>query len=249
VTYLKGLVFALILANAGYLLWARGIANPTQAPLTATSSNDLKLASEAPQAALPAPLAAATEGESAAAPSASVPPAEEPSDDDAVPQRPTNPKRCVSVGPFADVAQASHAAATLRGGGYEPRSRVADGEIWAGFWVYLPVPPTAATGQQVLAKLKSAGIEDALEMPGPDDTPVISLGLFSEARRAQARVAQAQSLGFSPGITDRKRTGDVYWVDVDLKPKDSALNTANLQGEAGRIVRLETKACPAAAAP
>jgi len=245
VTYLKGLVFVLILANAGYFLWARGIANPAQAPVTAVAPNDLKLASEAPPAA---PPAAATEGESAEAPAASAPAAEDSSDGEIAPQ-PLALKRCISVGPFVDVAQASRAAATLRSGGYEPRSRVADGEVWAGVWVYLPVPPGAAAGQQVMAKLKSAGIEDALEMPGPDDTPVISLGLFSEPRRAQARVGQAQALGFSPGIADRKRTGDVYWVDVDLKPTDGALNTANLQGEVGRIVRLETKACPAAAAP
>jgi hypothetical protein len=97
----------------------------------------------------------------------------------------------------------------------------------------------------VLAKLKAGGIEDALEMPGPNDGSVISLGLFSEQKRAQARVAQAQSLGFNPGIADRKRTGNVYWVDIDLKPTDSVLKPSDLQGEAGRIVRLEVKGCPA----
>jgi hypothetical protein len=53
-----------------------------------------------------------------------------------------------------------------------------------------------------------------------------------------------QALGFNPGIGDRKRTGNVYWIDIDLKPTDSLLNPADLQGEAGRIVRLEVKACP-----
>ena len=98
----------------------------------------------------------------------------------------------------------------------------------------------------MMAKLKAGGIEDALEMPGPSDGSVISLGLYSESNRAQARVAQAQSLGFNPGIADRKRTGNVYWIDIDLKPTDSVLKPADLQGEAGRIVRLEVKGCPAA---
>ncbi len=80
---------------------------------------------------------------------------------------------------------------------------------------------------------------------------MISLGLYSEPKRAQARVAQAQALGFNPAIADRKRTGNVYWIDIDLKPTDSLLNPADLQGESGRIVRLEVKGCPlpAAAAP
>jgi hypothetical protein len=76
---------------------------------------------------------------------------------------------------------------------------------------------------------------------------VISLGLYGESKRAQARVAQVQALGFNPGIADRKRTGSVYWIDIDLKPTDSLLNPADLQGESGHIVRLEVKACPPAA--
>ena len=123
---------------------------------------------------------------------------------------------------------------------------VADGEVWAGVWVYLPLPASRDAGDQVLAKLKAGGIDDALEMPGPSDGSVISLGLYSEPKRAQARVAQAQALGFNPGIADRKRTGNVYWIDIDLKATDSLLNPADLQGDAGRIVRLEVKSCPAA---
>jgi hypothetical protein len=63
-------------------------------------------------------------------------------------------------------------------------------------------------------------------------------------RSAQARVAQAQALGFNPGIADRKRTGNVYWIDIDLKPTDTLINPSDLQGEAGRIVRLEVRGCP-----
>jgi hypothetical protein len=76
---------------------------------------------------------------------------------------------------------------------------------------------------------------------------VISLGLFSEPRRAEARVAQAQSLGLNPGIADRKRTGDVYWIDVDLKPTDSLINPADLQGDSRHILRLQVAGCPAVA--
>ncbi len=159
----------------------------------------------------------------------------------------TNVKRCISVGPFRDVSEAAHAATTLRAGHYDPRQRVAEGEVWAGVWVYLPLPGSRGAGDQILSKLKAGGIDDALEMPGPNDGSVISLGLFSESKRAQARVAQAQASGIQSGIADRKRTGNVYWLDIDLKPTDGLLNPADLQGEAGRIVRLEVKGCPSVA--
>jgi hypothetical protein len=240
-TLLKSIVVCLVLANVGYFLWARGIAKNADAPAQTVPAATLKLASESAVAA----QVAGTEGASSTL-SAAVQGADAAHADPAAGLL-TSVKRCISVGPFRDVSEAAHAATTLRSGGYDPRQRVADGEVWAGVWVYLPLPASRAAGEQVLAKLKAGGIDDALEMPGPNEGSVISLGLFSETKRAQARVAQAQALGFNPGIADRKRTGNVYWIDIDLKPTDGLLNPADLQGEAGRIVRLEVKGCPSVA--
>jgi len=219
-TLLKVLVLCLGLANIGYFLWTQGVGKSPE--LSAPAVPTLKLKSETINK---------TPSTQAGAPT---------NNKDLI----TDVKRCITVGPFPDVSEAAHAATTLRAGGYDPRQRVAEGEIWAGVWVYLPLPSTRAATEQILAKLKAGGVDDALEMPGPSDGSVISLGLFSESKRAQARVTQAQSMGFNPGIADRKRMGDVYWVDIDLKPTDSLLKPSDLQSEAGRIVRLEVKACP-----
>jgi len=271
-TLLKSIVVCLVLANAGYFLWTRGIAKTPEAPAAAGSAAaaTLKLASESPEAArlggTAAGDAAGIGGSAGSAGSAGSVGSDVGSSgggnansgarsNGSVGNRSastallTDVKRCISVGPFRDVSEAARAATTLRGGGYDPRQRVADGDVWAGVWVYLPLPATQAAGDQMLAKLKAGGIDDALEMPGPNEGSVISLGLYSEPKRAQARVAQAQALGFNPGLADRKRTGDVYWIDIDLKPTDSLLNPADLQGEAGRIVRLEVKGCPVAGVP
>jgi hypothetical protein len=261
---LKSLVVCLVLANVCYFLWERGFSKSPESVAAAPTPGTLKLASESAEgtrneattsavgnagAALSAGSArsASTLG-SAGAPGSAATAA---SADDAGRTGGsagllTNVRRCISVGPFRDVSEAAHAASTLRGGGYDPRQRVADGEVWAGVWVYLPLPAVPAVAEQALAKLKAGGIDDALEMPGPNDGAVISLGLYSEPKRAQARVAQAQGLGFNPGIADRKRNGNVYWIDIDLKPTDSLLNPSDLQGESGRIVRLEVKGCPSA---
>lgn len=235
-TLIKTFVVCLVLANVGYFLWARGIATRSDAPQAPLAAS-LKLASESPEVRVAStdagsiPAVGTAPGAAEAAPDSSA-------------GLLTNVKRCISVGPFRDVSEAAHAATTLRGAGYDPRQRVADGEVWAGVWVYVPLPPVRGAAEQILAKLKAGGIEDALEMPGPNDASVISLGLYGESKRAQSRVAQVQALGFNPGIADRKRTGNVYWIDIDLKPTDSLLNPADLQGEAGRIVRLEVKGCP-----
>jgi hypothetical protein len=234
-TLIKLLVVCLALSNVGYFLWAHGVAQSREAAPDASPVATLKLVSEVPAAArLDATSGAAADGTAGA------------NDSGAAVAEPAA-TRCVTIGPFRDVAEAAHAASTLRGGGYDPRQRVVEGEVWAGVWVYLPLPANRAAADQLAAKLKSVGIDDALEMPGPTEGSVLSLGLYSEQRRAQARVAQAQSLGFTPGISDRKRTGNVYWIDIDLKPSDESINPADLQGEAGRINRLEVHPCPPSA--
>jgi hypothetical protein len=240
---LKTLVVCLVLANVCYFLWEHGIAKSPETVVVSPPPGTLKLASESPDAAR-------TESSSTAAGSppapAGMPAASDGAREGGNSGLLTNVQRCISVGPFRDVSEAAHAASTLRGGGYDPRQRVAEGEVWAGVWVYLPLPAARSVADQTLAKLKAGGIDDALEMPGPNEGSVISLGLYSEPKRAQARVAQVQALGFNPGIADRKRTGNVYWIDIDLKPTDSLLNPSDLQGESGRIVRLEVKGCPSA---
>jgi len=249
---LKTLAVCLVLANVCYFLWARGIAKTPPSVVAAPTTGTLKLASESPEASRSDATGSAAIGGTAGTPATgagSAPAAAATEDAGRAGGNSgllTNVKRCISVGPFRDVSEAAHAASTLRGGGYDPRQRVADGEVWAGVWVYLPLPAARPVADQTLAKLKAGGIDDALEMPGPNDGAVISLGLYSDAKRAQTRVAQAQALGFNPGIADRKRNGNVYWIDIDLKPTDSLLNPSDLQGESGRIVRLEVKGCPTA---
>ncbi len=256
-TLLKSIVAALVLANVGYWLWSSGIAKTPDTVVAGVKT--LKLASESGSAGASAEARGSTDtplpagggsggggsggGSGGAAAPDSAPP------ESAAPALLNNVKRCVSVGPFRDVSEAARAAGTLRSGGYDPRQRVADGEVWVGVWVYLPLPAAQPAAQQIRDKLKAGGIDDALEMPGPNETSVISLGLFSEPKRAQARVAQAERLSLNPAVTDRKRNGNVYWIDVDLKATDGMLNLEDLQGEAGRIVRLEVKGCPVEAGP
>jgi len=159
-TLLKGIVVCLVLANVGYFLWARGIATTAEPTAQPAPTPTLRLKSESvdaiPSAAVAAPPGLAT---------GSGPTAEITGADAAASAKPgllTSVKRCISVGPFRDVSEAAHAATTLRGAGYDPRQRVADGEVWAGVWVYLPLPASRSNSEQLLVKLRAGGIDDAL---------------------------------------------------------------------------------------
>lgn len=153
---------------------------------------------------------------------------------------------CTSVGPFADLGQASQAQATLRSLGFEPRQRVEQGELWTGYWVSVRDFATRDAAEAALRTLNQNGVTDVYLMPGADPENVLSLGVFSDYQRAQRRAEQVRTLGLTPQISDRKRSGSVFWLDVNLKEPGQTIDTSVFQVGQSRILRLELRSCPRA---
>ena len=253
---MKALFLGLLLANILFFAWAQWHTPGAQQLGTTISSSvpTLQLAEEA--------QISSTQNSEQATATAGEAPVQSPGVEPTAPAEPAaiassstrdgellaNVIRCVSIGPFRDLAEATQASATLRGGGYDPRTRVAEGDVWAGLWVYLDDLPSHEEAQRAMTLLKRRGISDAYIMPSADLTNDISLGVFSEPARAQRRAEEIRTLGFTPTIADRTRRGTVFWIDLDLKATDGIINPAELQSESGRIVRLEVLACPSEAA-
>jgi hypothetical protein len=151
---------------------------------------------------------------------------------------------CSSVGPFADLGQASQAQATLRSMGFEPRQRVEQGELWTGYWVSVRDLATRDAAENALKTLNANGITDVYLMPGSDPPNVLSLGVFSDYQRAQRRSEEVKAIGLNAQISDRKRAGSVFWIDVDLKEPGQSIDTSLFQVGQSRILRLELRGCP-----
>jgi hypothetical protein len=155
---------------------------------------------------------------------------------------------CTSVGPFRELSQAAAAAATLRGAGYQPQQRVAEGEIWSGYWVYIPAIPTEQEANETLAKVREgvreARIPDAYVIRNSDSGNLVSLGVFSEISGVSRLRDEVRALGFEPQVVDRMSRATVYWIDIALAPEQT-LDFDTLQPP-GRIIRLEQRACDTA---
>jgi len=151
---------------------------------------------------------------------------------------------CTTVGPFADLADASHAQAALRTGGFAPRQRLEQGELWVGYWVSVQNLESRTAAESVVKTLSDSGIKDVYLMPGSDPANVLSLGVFSDYHRAERRAQEIRALGFEPRIDDRKRAGSVYWLDVDLPEPGKSIDTSIFQTGPGKIMRLELRGCP-----
>jgi cell division septation protein DedD len=151
---------------------------------------------------------------------------------------------CTSVGPFRELSQAATAAAALRAAGYQPLQRVAEGDIWIGYWVYIEAIPTEQEANAILAKVRAEGITDSYVIPNSDSGNLVSLGVFCEISGVSRRRDQVRALGFEPQVVDRTRRATVYWIDVTLPPEQT-LDFDALQPP-GRIIRLEQRPCQAA---
>jgi cell division septation protein DedD len=256
---MRNLFLALVLANLGFAAWSSWFA-PEPSPgrrmddalpgitLVSEVPADLRTSGVIVETATAVPPAEALPGEPTSAPPA---PSVE-SEPDPSPPAATEPadpvpvlagETCTSVGPFRELSQAASAAATLREAGHQPTQRVAEGDIWIGYWVYIPALPTDEEAEEVLEKVRADGMSDAYIIPNSDSGNLVSLGVFSEISGVSRRRDQVRALGFEPQVVDRTRRATVYWVDVTLAAGQT-LDFDALQPP-GRIIRLEQRSCEA----
>lgn len=207
------LLALLVLANVAWYAWHHWVRLPAEAPVPT--------ATEGPR------LVLAREAPAAPRAAATTPAA----------------GNCLSLGPFSDLTDAARASTLLREHDLRPRQRAGEGVVWRGYWVSLGGLADRTAADSVIERLRRFGIGDAYAMPGDGRQVTISLGLYSERERALRRMDDVKALGFEPSLAERERNGTVYWIDVDVEPPATLPDAASLQGEGGRILRLEVKPC------
>jgi hypothetical protein len=223
---MRSVCLFLILANVLYFTWAEFVDLPLDAGSIPrpdeTGARHILLASEAAHSESTRPEATNVDPE---------------------PPLSTVRADCVSVGPFASLPEATRAAATLSAAGFQFQQRIEQGELWAGYWVYVSELAVPGVADSAIRQLRDRGVTDVFLLPG-DNAPVLSLGVFVDPQRAQRRAQIARELGLTVRIVDRKRTGSVYWIDATPTQPRQPLDPAMFPPEPGKIVRIELRPCP-----
>ncbi|HZF14825.1 MAG TPA: hypothetical protein VE046_02675 [Steroidobacteraceae bacterium] len=230
--------FSLLLANLAFYAWANWL-SPNVANAAPTAADPV------PQLVLAAEAKAETPGKEATPAtdtSGSSPLPAQPDAPQVAAATPANAARCVSLGPFQQLAELAHVSAAMREAGYEPRERVEQGDQVKGYWVYLDEFRNRKEALEAKRELVARGLPEAMIMPG--ENVVLSVGLFSDEARANRVAGQVRELGMKPVVSDRTQRGTLYWMDITLKATDGFIDPASLQSESGRIIRVT--ACPTA---
>ena len=152
---------------------------------------------------------------------------------------------CVSVGPFIDPAHADAANAQLERLGFTSRRRVSQDEVRVGYWVRVPNLATPADVNNALATLKVAGLGDAYVLAEGEPDNTVSVGVYSDPRRAAEVSATVQKAGFAPETSDRLRTLEVLWLDIDRQANGSLPSLESLGTPPEGALPYDMRACPA----
>lgn len=122
-----------------------------------------------------------------------------------------SPPLCKMVGPF-DTEQA---AAILRErlAVLDVSSQVRHVELSSGkgYWVHFPAEANRDAARRRLAQLQSRGI-DSYMIPKGELKHGISLGVFSQKRSADAKVAELKALDYEPEVRVIDRSYEEIWV-------------------------------------
>jgi hypothetical protein len=152
---------------------------------------------------------------------------------------------CVSVGPFIDPAHAAAANAQLERLGFTSRRRVSQDEVRVGYWVRVPNLATPADVTNALATLKAAGLSDAYVLAEGEPENTVSVGVYSDPRRAAEVSATVEKAGFAPETSDRLRTLEVLWLDIDRQANGGLPALESLGTPPASGLPYEMRACPA----
>ena len=223
---MRPLVLGLLLANLLFFGWAEWIdVPPPPAPSSIAGLPSLTLVRELP----PDQRAALARKMSLEAP----------------------PPVCVSVGPFDDAGIAAKAEALLQAKSFAPQQRTAQAPALQRIWVYLDGFHTDVAVTRVLHRLERAGIDDAEAMPPEAGRRRISLGLYGDHDRADARAKAVRALGLRPQMGQRTVPGTVYWLDLKLANRSVSVPLKDVSDlePGGARSPISVQPCPTAPAP
>ena len=157
----------------------------------------------------------------------------------------TAPASCVSIGPFAEPAAMRRVASRLETLGYHARSRTTTEDVRFGEWVSVADLATPDDARNTVNALRSVNVTDAYVVTDGGPGIVVSVGVFNDSEGARQAAALVRRAGLEPRISDRTRSTEVTWLDVD-RTANGGLPELNDLGAAapGAGPPVEMRACP-----
>jgi cell division septation protein DedD len=131
---------------------------------------------------------------------------------------------CVSFGPFADAAARDAVRPRLQALREKLVPRDAEARAARGWRVYMPALASRDAAQEVVDRIKAAGINDWYIIANGSEANSIALGRYGSEESARKRQAQLAGKGFSARAEPLGDTPPQWWLDARF-PADASRAT------------------------
>ncbi|RDH92381.1 MAG: hypothetical protein DIZ77_08450 [endosymbiont of Seepiophila jonesi] len=132
---------------------------------------------------------------------------------------------CVSIGPLPKRAMVDTLSIRLLAMDVKTRLKTESVKEQAGYWVVVPPQKDRAAAVATVKRLKGAGVTDLWRFTSGELAHAISLGLFRNEGRAEARKTLIADKGFNVEVRPRVRKQSSYRLEYSYK------NTPPISGD------------------
>lgn len=208
---IRALIVLLIVLNVGVAAWwiSRPEPPPPALPAQPAGVPRLQLLSESGRSAVPAQAPAPV------TPVAPSPPPVAATEPAAPVVEPAAPAQCFSIGPFADQAAASSAAARIGSRIARGNPRQVPGRTAQGYNVVLPPQTDREAARALAQRIGAAGFDDYLVVNSGAQANGIALGRYRSREGAERRQAALRAAGFDAQLQSIGDEGAAqWWLDV-----------------------------------
>jgi cell division protein FtsN len=119
---------------------------------------------------------------------------------------------CRTIGYLESRSDAEIVSVSLRALGLKPELQSETSNEQAGIWVLIPPQATRREAINITNRLERDGVTDLWRFTSGDLVHAISLGLFRNEERAEARKREIAALGYDVIVKRRYRQKSKYWL-------------------------------------
>ncbi len=127
---------------------------------------------------------------------------------------------CALIGYVEARNDAERISVRLRALGVKPELQSESRNEQAGFWVLIPPQKTRQEAIKIAKRLEKSGVSDLWRFTSGELAHAISLGLFRDEDRAEARRREIEGMGFKSIVKPRYRESTRYWLSYQALEKD-----------------------------
>lgn len=127
---------------------------------------------------------------------------------------------CFEVGPFMTQVDLRRAMNALATSALRIQFRETRAIVRRGYRVFIRSPGSREAALDIARSLSARGLDDYYVVTAGSEQDTISLGVYRDPQRAEARLREVTALGFEPEIEPRNDEQSQFWIDLEV-PKDA----------------------------